>query len=160
MKTDEQRLADYTARVGWFGEIPEGHYAIPDPHDPTVVSMWRVKRGQMEPWPKQARFGPRLYRRDLPPEPEQARVAIEAYWVTVRGYREEVATLLATAPEQAAARYAAVTFRCAMCNRALKVPESNGYGVGPECRSWMPSSLLATYAAQVARLRAEIGGAA
>jgi hypothetical protein len=33
-------------------------------------------------------------------------------------------------PAQAAARYAAVNLRCAMCNRALRAAESNGYGIG------------------------------
>lgn len=160
MKTNEQLLADYAARVGWHGDVPVGHYAIPDPHDPAVVSMWRVRRARLTPWPKEARFGPVLYRRDLPGDRAQAQLVQDAHWATVRAYREQVAAILAAEPEQAAARYAAVTFRCASCNRPLKVPESNGYGVGPECRSWMPPALLAAYAAQVARLRAEAGDAA
>jgi hypothetical protein len=32
-RTDDQQLDRYLARDGWHEGIPEGHYAIPDPHD-------------------------------------------------------------------------------------------------------------------------------
>jgi hypothetical protein len=84
--------------------------------------------------------------------------AVAAAWAAWRDYRDVVVRLLEQSPELAAARYAAVTFRCAICNRALRVAQSNGYGVGPECRSWMPEDLLSEYARQVSLLRANPAG--
>lgn len=160
--SDDHRLRRYHDRAGWYGDIPEGHYAIVDPHDPTLVTMWRVKACRLQPWPREARNGPevRALRRDIPRD----RVAAEAFWAPKRAaraaYLAEVEQVLTGDPERAAARYAAVTFRCAVCNRRLEVPESNAYGVGPECRSWMPADMLAEYARQVALVRAEHAGGA
>jgi len=158
---DDDRLQRHLDRAGWFGSIPEGHFAIVDPFDSALVSMWRVKSGRLTPWPKEARTGPRLFRRDVPRDPVGAGRVREAHRAAVRTYREAVEAVLARSPEEAAARFASVTFRCSSCNRALKVPESNSYGLGPECRSWMPAGLLGEYARQVAIVRVEfVGGAA
>lgn len=153
--TDDERLQAYQSRSGWLGDVPEGHYAIRDPHEPTRVTTWRVKSGRLDAWPKEARNGPVLFRRDVPHDPAGAKQVRETYWAALREYWLAVENLLAANPEEAAARYAAVMFRCAVCNRSLRVPESNAYGVGPECRSWMPSSLLAQYAQQVSMVRSE-----
>jgi len=155
---DDERLQRHLDRDGWYGSIPEGHFAVVDPFDSALVSMWRVKSGRLTPWPREARTGPRLFRRDVPRDPVGAGRVREAHRSAVRTYGEAVLT---RSPTEAAARFATVTFRCSSCNRALKVPESNGYGLGPECRSWMPAGLLAEFARQVAIVRAElVGGAA
>lgn len=154
--TDDLRLEAYQTRTGWHGDIPEGHYAIRDPHEPERVTMWRVKAGRLDAWPKEARNGPLLFRRDVPADPADAKRVRETYYAAIRSYWAAVENALAANPEEAAARYAASTFRCAICNRKLRVPESNGYGVGPECRSWMPPSLLAEYARRMSLARAEL----
>lgn len=156
--TDDQQLDRYRAQDGWHNGIPEGHYAIPDPHDTDRVTMWRVKAGRLTSWPRQARNGPvlRAPRSEIP----KGRAAREAFWsprrAAYRTYLDRAREVLRAAPEEAAARYAAVMFRCASCNRVLRVPESNGYGIGPECRRWMPDDLLAEFARQVSIIRADM----
>ena len=154
--TDAERLANYASRVGWVGNIPEGHYAIRDPHEPARVTSWRVKAGRLTVWPKNARVGPIVYRRDLPKgRAEQA--AVVAAWMEDRqAYFATVRAALGVDPAQAAARYAAVSFRCAMCNRSLRAAESNGYGIGPECRRWMPADLLSAAARAASLVRGEV----
>ena len=43
--------------MGWH-HLPDGHYAVLDPDDPTVMTYWRKRRSRFAPWPPKARYGP------------------------------------------------------------------------------------------------------
>ncbi|MEU4229526.1 hypothetical protein AB0F17_34960 [Nonomuraea sp. NPDC026600] len=55
-------------------DLPEGVYAIPDPHNPDTITYWRrqnakTRRGtvpKFHAWPPKARNGPILYKQNVP----------------------------------------------------------------------------------------------
>ncbi|MEU4469421.1 hypothetical protein AB0G20_37985 [Streptomyces sp. NPDC024017] len=55
--------------------LPGGTYAVRDPHDPEVTTLWRVDGGELFPWPLRQRCAPRPPKADtsLPPEERRAR---------------------------------------------------------------------------------------
>ncbi|MFF0164046.1 helix-turn-helix domain-containing protein [Streptomyces sp. NPDC005263] len=65
--------------------LPDGTYAVRDPHDPDVTTLWRVNAGKLHPWPLRQRWAPRPPKSDmsLPPEERRARRErwyAEIYW--------------------------------------------------------------------------------
>lgn len=137
-------------------DLPEGHYAIVDPHDPGTVTYWRRKnvktrsgvRPQFDAWPLKAKNGPILWKRDVPKNlTGQARIEWVTRWFTdVRAlYMTAVVTAIAADPVAAGKRFADLTCRCCACGRALFDDHSKVYGIGPECRSEIPAEVLARY---------------
>ena len=137
-------------------DLPEGHYAIPDPHDPGVITYWRRKnikgkravRPSFGPWPLKARNGPVLYTRDVPRDLRgQARAEwVRDWYATVRHpYDTAVAEAIAADTVKAGQRFAGLTSRCCSCGRALTDDHSKVYGIGPECRAGLTAEALALY---------------
>lgn len=137
--------------------LPEGLYAIPDPHDSDTVSYWRRKdiktrsggtRSQFAAWPLKARNGPILLKRDVP---KQLRGRERSEWVAswfadVRGlYEASVIAAILADPVAAGTRFAELTSRCCSCARTLTDDLSKCYGIGPECRSGISADVLARY---------------
>ncbi|MFJ9101126.1 hypothetical protein ACIRJM_21970 [Streptomyces sp. NPDC102405] len=65
--------------------LPDGTYAVRDPHDPEVTTLWRVDGGTLHPWPLRQRWAPRPPKADpsVPPEERRARRErwyAEVYW--------------------------------------------------------------------------------
>lgn len=115
--------------------IPAGYYAIPDPDNPERTTTWRVHPdGTRTPWPRNARYGPVLYRRDVPTDPEQRKATIRAYQELLTTWCRAVAEQLTADPDTAAMRFAVINIRCSRCARALRDETSKRLGIGPECR--------------------------
>ncbi len=75
--------------------LPDGTYAVRDPHDPAVTTLWRVDRGTLHPWPLRQRWAPRPPKADpgLTPEERRARRErwyAEVYWPWKRAVAEEI----------------------------------------------------------------------
>lgn len=137
--------------------LPEGHYAIVDPHNPQIVTYWRRKdittrkrgaRPQFEPWPLKARNGPILWIKDIPRDLKgQARREWCDTWHAnnSRPYKAAVIETIAADPIAAGKRFADLTSRCCACARRLTDDHSKVYGIGPECRSGISAEDLAEY---------------
>ncbi|MFE7619035.1 helix-turn-helix domain-containing protein [Streptomyces sp. NPDC057496] len=75
--------------------LPDGTYAVRDPHDPEVITLWRVAAGVLHPWPLRQRWAPRppAADRSLPPEARRARRERwyrEVYWPWKIAVAEEI----------------------------------------------------------------------
>jgi hypothetical protein len=75
--------------------LPDGTYAVRDPHDPEVTTLWRVDRGELHPWPLRQRWAPRPPKADpgVPPEERRARRErwyAEVYWPWKVAVAEEI----------------------------------------------------------------------
>lgn len=141
--TDADKLHRYLSKIGGFDGIAEGHYAVVDPHDPERVTRWRVKNGAFEAWPVRVRVGPIAdinWRADRPRDWRLREQFNEDARAKQRAYLDRVKTVIRERPHEASARYARMSGSCCMCGRALSDAESVGYGIGPECRKWMPAA--------------------
>jgi Family of unknown function (DUF6011) len=156
--TDEDKLHRRVNKIGGVDGIAEGHYAVTDPHDPERVTTWRVKDGKFESWPARTRVGPVAdinWRVDRPQGYRERDRFVRDAWDRQRSYLETVKALIRDNSEQALARFADQSGSCCMCNRHLSDPESVGYGIGPECRRWMPAADRAAIADYTSRHRTE-----
>lgn len=86
--------------------LPDGAYAVPDPQDPAVTTLWRVAYGELRPWPPRRRWAPRPPKADpgLTVEERRARRErwyAEVYWPWKLAVVEEIRR----APESAAALF-------------------------------------------------------
>ncbi|MFJ9149139.1 helix-turn-helix domain-containing protein [Streptomyces sp. NPDC102270] len=75
--------------------LPDGTYAVRDPHDPDVTTLWRVDGGKLHPWPLRQRWAPRPPKADpsAPPEERRARRErwyAEVYWPWKVAVAEEI----------------------------------------------------------------------
>lgn len=75
--------------------LPDGAYAVRDPHDSTVTTLWRVAYGELHPWPPRRRWAPRPPKADpgLLPEERRARRErwyAEVYWPWKAAVAEEI----------------------------------------------------------------------
>ncbi|MFJ7069877.1 helix-turn-helix domain-containing protein [Streptomyces sp. NPDC101115] len=73
--------------------LPDGTYAVRDPHNPHVTTLWRVARGELFPWPLRQRWAPRPPKTDLPPDERRAcreRWYAEVYWPWKVAVAEEI----------------------------------------------------------------------
>jgi hypothetical protein len=163
--TVADKLHRFLNREGGYGDVPEGHYAIRDPHEPDRVTLWRVKEGKFEPWPIRVRVGPiqdavkeinRKMRAHEPVTLTEQRSLLAEGWKDQREYFGEARRIIELNPPEAAGRYSNVTICCCFCNRALTDPESIGYGVGSDCRRWLPASYKASLAEGISRIRADV----
>lgn len=140
------------------------YFAVPDPSTGDMT-YWRTHRGDITEWPPKVRYGPLLYKRDVPANlrgDERTRWA-RNWFATVRApWDAAIVEAITSDPTTAAARFAAFNTRCCCCGRALTDPASKAYGIGPDCRGGLPGELLAELARQVGRAHAELlaaGGA-
>jgi hypothetical protein len=156
-RTDADRLHRWVNKVGAVDDIAEGHYAIRDPLDPARVTTWRVKNRKFEAWPSRTRVGPiaTLRREDVPRYGRERDQLLRDIWDRQHTYYRNVKAVIKADPAAAAARFSHQTACCCVCNRRLTDPESVSYGIGPECRRWMPGEHLAALADQISRLRGE-----
>jgi Family of unknown function (DUF6011) len=133
-----------------FADLPDGYYAIDDPHHLEQVTYWRRAqvRSQFGPWPPKARYGPVLRRSDVPDGLSgQARDEWVRRWFTeVREpYDAAVREAIAADPVAAGKRFADLLTRCCLCGRKLSDARSKVYGIGPECRQGISAEVLAAY---------------
>ncbi len=134
------------------------YFAVPNPTDPGQVTYWRRdSTGRLKPWPAKARYGPALYRRDIPADlnPQQ-RQEWMAEWFRQHAYPWHAAICEAVDrdPAGCAARFAAFTTRCCQCGKKLHDPASKTYGVGPDCRDGWPDLVLAAMVEAVGQAHA------
>ncbi|XTZ13901.1 DUF6011 domain-containing protein [Micromonospora echinospora] len=138
-------------------QSPE-YFAVPDPDDPTRITYWRrAAAGKLTPWPSRARYGPQLYRSDVPADLAgmQRQEWIQA-WAreNQRPWYEKIHAALDADPQECAARFAAFATRCCQCGRMLHDPESKACGVGPDCRDGWPAAVIAAMVEAVGRAHA------
>jgi hypothetical protein len=136
------------------------YYAIPDPHDPGRMTYWyRTKRGRIMPHPPKARYGPMLYRKDVPADldPEAREAWVSDWFVNVsRPWHAAVREALKGDLFEAGLRFAQLRSRCCCCGRSLTDPDSKAYGIGPECRIGVAAEVLARMNETVGRMHATI----
>lgn len=133
------------------------YFAVPDPSDPGRITYWRRTNGRYKPWPAKARYGPTLYRTDVPAglNPQQRQEWIAAWFREhAQPWHEQLQAAINNRPGECAARFAAFTTRCCQCGKRLHDPASKAYGVGPDCRDGWPDAGLAAMAESVGRAHA------
>ncbi|CAD12007.1 putative DNA-binding protein (plasmid) [Streptomyces coelicolor A3(2)] len=84
--------------------LPDGTYAVPDPHDPEVTTLWRVTGGGLHPWPLRQRWAPRPPAADPDIQPEERRAHrerwyAEVYWPWKAAVAEEIRRVPRTAAD-------------------------------------------------------------
>jgi hypothetical protein len=139
--------------------MPESadYFAVADPNDATRITYWRRTEGRLKPWPATARYGPALYRTDLPADLKgQAQREWIASWHRQHTFpwHEAIRAAIDSDPTGCAARFAAFTTRCCQCGKRLRDPTSKTYGVGPDCRDGWPDAVLASMVEAVGRAHA------
>lgn len=130
--------------------IPDGYYAVLDPHTVGTMTYWRrvrtAKADALRTWPAKAWHGPPVPRRADLPELREDRDRFVADWqATRRKYLGEVIASIADRPEVAARCFAALCIRCWSCGRPLHDKTSKVVGIGPDCREGMDPAVLARY---------------
>ena len=131
------------------------YFAIPVPLDESKVSYWyRPKNSAtVKPWPpRRSKWGV-LWSKDVPSDlrkgtPER-RAFVNAHYARVAAAARTANEVIAADPNRAAGRFAALAIRCACCGRGLTDDRSKTYGVGPECRSDLPTGLVDALAEMV-----------
>lgn len=138
-------------------DLPEGLYAIPDPHTPDTITYWRrqdvrTRRQNLSPrfgaWPPKARPGPVLYKSDVPAGLHGQDLGdwMRTWYAETREpYDTAVVAAIAADPITAGRRFAELTVRCCQCARPLTDALSKTYGIGPDCRHGMDTEILALY---------------
>ncbi|MGA5606199.1 helix-turn-helix domain-containing protein [Streptomyces griseoincarnatus] len=63
--------------------LPDGAYAVPDPQDPAVTTLWRVAYGELRPWPPRRRWAPRPPKADPSLTAEERRARRERWYAEV-----------------------------------------------------------------------------
>lgn len=130
--------------------LPDGYYAVEDPDGPDkpggdAMTLWRVSRGDVFPYPKKAKYGPIPLRKDAPADRE------ERYrWIAMVGdcyqlWMARVGDALRADPAAAQLRFGEYTARCCICGRTLTEGVSRMIGVGPDCRDALPDGLLKAF---------------
>lgn len=85
---------------------PDGAYAVPDPQDPAVTTLWRVAYGELHAWPPRRRWAPRPPKADPALTPEERRARRERWYAEVYWpWKFAVAEEIRRAPEAAAALF-------------------------------------------------------
>lgn len=134
------------------------YYAVPDPANPDQITYWRRdKRGRIAAWPTNAKYGPILYKRDVPKGlPAERSQWVSDWFRTNRDpWQQTINHAIGSDPDLCQARFAVFTVRCCSCGRTLTDPKSKSCGIGPECRQGMPAETLGAMAVLVGRVHAE-----
>ncbi|MFC8816576.1 helix-turn-helix domain-containing protein [Streptomyces olivaceus] len=63
--------------------LPDGTYAVHDPHAPDVTTLWRVEGGHLYPWPLRQRWAPRPPESDPLLTVEERRARRERWYAVV-----------------------------------------------------------------------------
>jgi hypothetical protein len=140
------------------------YYATPDPDQPAQMTFWRLTAAaEIVAHPSTSEAGPRL---GYVPGPgvtvvPRLRTAMaRREWISRwqrevrRDWETRVRAAIDADPDDAAARFGALTSRCCCCGRVLTDPTSRVYAIGPECRAGLPDAVLAAYARAVGRAHA------
>jgi uncharacterized protein DUF6011 len=134
------------------------YYAVPDPIDPNQITYWRRdKLGRTAPWPASAKYGPLLYKRDIPKGLHDGRPQWVRDWYRANRepWQRAINDAIASDPDLCRARFAVFATRCCACGRTLTDPKSKSCGVGPECRSGLSEDTIGCLAVLVGRIHAE-----
>lgn len=134
------------------------YYAVHDPNNPRQMTYWRRdKTGRITPWPAEAKYGPALYKADVPKGLGAGRRQwIRTWFHTHREpWQRAIDQAIAQNPEECQARFSVFTIRCCRCGRGLTDPTSKTCGIGPECRQGMGRPTLARFALLVGRIHAD-----
>lgn len=134
------------------------YYAVPDPGDTGQITYWRRNaRGQIAPWPANAKYGPQLYKRDIPQGIHNGRPKWIRDWFRDNRapWQQAIDAAIDADPDLCRARFAVFAVRCCACGRTLTDPKSKSCGIGPECRSDLSEDTLGALAALVGRIHAE-----
>lgn len=116
--------------------LQPGYYSVTDPEHPGQTTTWRIHPdGHRTPWPANHKPGPRLFRCDVPTDPDQRDAAIKAFNTRLTAWLQAVADALRADPEAAAMRFSLTTLRCSRCARPLTDDTSKRLGIGPDCRA-------------------------
>lgn len=139
-------------------ELPDGYYAVLDPADPATMTYWRVRNGNVTPWPARAKYGPVFLRKDGPSrgDDDAYRAHVRRVVDELNAWHNAVFAALAVDDVAARARFAALKTRCFVCCRVLTDPATKVGGIGPECRAGFPAEYLDALAAAVAEAHAEV----
>jgi len=134
------------------------YFAVPDPDDATRMTYWRETARNTSAWPNAAKYGPVLWKRDMPAglSPSARQDYVARWYLEVRNpWLTKIRESLDTTRDEATARFAALQLRCGFCGKALTDPKSKTIGIGPDCRDGFPDSLIATFVEAVGRAHAE-----
>jgi hypothetical protein len=113
------------------------YYAVPDPADPLRMTFWRVSARGCRSWPPRSGGDGAKYKALLAAaesKTEWTRLVVE--------WSDAIDTEIREHPERAGARFACWHARCCRCGRRLTDPRSKTYGIGPECVTGVPRSVL------------------
>lgn len=137
------------------------YYAIPDPDDSTRITYWRETGRKLAPWPGKVHYGPRLRKRDFPAgTPRQQFEYADRWMLEIRHpWEAKIRAAVDANPDEATARFAALTTRCGFCGKKLTDERSKVIGVGPDCRDGFPDELIARFVEAVGRAHAAHLGA-
>ncbi len=139
------------------------YFAVPDPDTGDMTYWYRTTRGAIEPWPpREGKYGPRLLARDIEGLSAKDREAAVRTWsLTLRiPWDRQVRAALDADLDAAAARFAAFTSRCCICGRPLTDEKSKVLGIGPDCRTGIPTGVLEEFAREMGRIHGQAPEAA
>lgn len=117
--------------------IPDGYYAVPDPDNADVLTLWRVVNDNVKASPPKAKWGPALFTRDVPKglsKPDRDEWVRDWFRCVRYPWDEAIRAAIAADPETAGALYAKTSIRCRNCNTPLTDESSKAAGRGPDCR--------------------------
>lgn len=131
------------------------YYAVPDPDTGDMTYWARSKRGQLEPWPQRAYYGPPMPSRKEEALHEDVGAFNRTWWETIRKpWLDAVMASIEGDPAAAHARFAAFSTRCFVCGKTLTDDDSKVWGVGPVCRPGIPHEVLEATAREIGRIHA------
>jgi uncharacterized protein DUF6011 len=138
------------------------YLAVPDPANASAMTFWRIGgHGQLEAWPRQADYGPTLWRVPGPGREHvvpaglkgsERREWIRNWTLTVRvPWMTQVRAAVDADPVSAGATFAALRTCCARCGRSLDDPASRSRALGSDCVQHFPDHLIAALCREVGR---------
>lgn len=141
-----------------YGTMPTtiAYAAVGDPADSKRMTFWRRDhRGRLVPWPRNARYGPRLVLADLPTDDQERReVVLSFVRSTITPYVRVIEESIAADPYLSAARFAFHVGQCAGCPRRVQSHPERASGLCVACQHRAPADLLSAMVDATSRLRA------
>jgi hypothetical protein len=116
--------------------IPDGYYAVPDPRNTDVITLWRAANGKVTTSPVGAKYGPVLLNSAIPAHlygPARKRFIYNWFNTVQQPWNAAILATIAADPEAAGALYARTAIRCRDCGRRLTDKVSKADGRGPDC---------------------------